>query len=147
MLPFEGRKFELGVTDCYTLFRDYYQKEYGIEMRNYARPDAFWEHDMNLYLPRYWREGFQLVDGPLQEGDAILMAINSTHGNHVAIVMADGQILHHMITRLSRIEPYSAMWRNMTVAVGRHPKVTEQLIVPETEHIDLREVLRNAKSQ
>ena len=36
-----GRKFRFGVTDCYTMVRDFYKREFGIETRNYTRYDKY----------------------------------------------------------------------------------------------------------
>ena len=43
-----GRRFEHGVTDCYTLFRDAYHLA-GIEMPDFHRGDDWWRHGQNLY--------------------------------------------------------------------------------------------------
>ena len=44
-----GRRFEHGVTDCYTLFRDAYHLA-GIEMPDFHREDDWWRNGQNLYL-------------------------------------------------------------------------------------------------
>ncbi|ENM6829397.1 phage tail protein, partial [Escherichia coli] len=44
-----GRRFEHGVTDCYTLFRDAYHLA-GIEMPDFHREDEWWRNGQNLYL-------------------------------------------------------------------------------------------------
>ncbi len=44
-----GRRFEHGVTDCYTLFRDAYHLA-GIEMRIFIGGDDWWRNGQNLYL-------------------------------------------------------------------------------------------------
>ncbi|EOA1244308.1 phage tail protein, partial [Escherichia coli] len=44
-----GRRFEHGVTDCYTLFRDAYHLA-GIEMPDFTREDDWWRNGQNLYL-------------------------------------------------------------------------------------------------
>jgi len=38
-LPYVGREFVHGVVDCYTLVRDWYAREYGIQLRDYDRRD------------------------------------------------------------------------------------------------------------
>ncbi len=44
-----GRRFEHGVTDCYTLFRDAYHLA-GIDMPDFEREDDWWRNGQNLYL-------------------------------------------------------------------------------------------------
>ncbi len=52
-----GRRFEYGVTDCYTLFRDAYHLA-GIEMPDFHRGDDWWRHGQNLYLDNMEATGF-----------------------------------------------------------------------------------------
>lgn len=51
------RRFEHGVTDCYTLFRDAYHLA-GIEMPDFHRGDDWWRHGQNLYLDNMEATGF-----------------------------------------------------------------------------------------
>ncbi|EFE3862667.1 phage tail protein, partial [Escherichia coli] len=44
-----GRRFEHGVTDCYTLFRDAYHLA-GITLPDFEREDDWWRNGQNLYL-------------------------------------------------------------------------------------------------
>ncbi|WP_149017379.1 C40 family peptidase, partial [Escherichia coli] len=44
-----GRRFEHGVTDCYTLFRDAYHLA-GTEMPDFHREDDWWRNGQNLSL-------------------------------------------------------------------------------------------------
>ncbi|EIG6039429.1 phage tail protein, partial [Escherichia coli] len=44
-----GRRFEHGVTDCYTLFRDAYHLA-GITLPDFVREDDWWRNGQNLYL-------------------------------------------------------------------------------------------------
>ena len=58
-----GRRFEHGVTDCYTLFRDAYHLA-GIEMPDFHREDDWWRHGQNLYLDNLEATGlYQVPDG------------------------------------------------------------------------------------
>ncbi|WP_272457155.1 C40 family peptidase [Escherichia coli] len=62
-----GRRFEHGVTDCYTLFRDAYHLA-GIEMPDFHREDDWWRHGQNLYLDmRGWT-----IKGKPASGRAVL---------------------------------------------------------------------------
>ena len=145
-MDYVGRTFDLGFMDCFTLVRDYYRQEFGIELPNVARPDEFWNHDLDLYSKHYAKNGFQLLDAPpheWQRGDIILMAIMSSFPNHAAIVVENGQILHHVYGRLSVIEDYKGVWRNSTTGVYRHRDVV--LPADETAEADIRDFLSPAK--
>ncbi|MBB2350906.1 phage tail protein, partial [Escherichia sp. 92.1228] len=55
-----GRRFEHGVTDCYTLFRDAYHLA-GIEMPDFHREDDWWRNGQNLYLDNLEATGLYQV--------------------------------------------------------------------------------------
>lgn len=121
-----GRPFVFGKTDCYGLVRDFYHDIYGIILPNYARPTNFWEAGLDLYIERYARNGFAPVDGPVidwRPGDVILMAVRSRVANHAAILVENGQILHHLFGRLSTVDPYRGLWRDATLNTLRHRDV------------------------
>jgi proteasome lid subunit RPN8/RPN11 len=50
-LPYVGREFAFGVVDCYALVRDWYRREFGVVLADFARRDRFWERGENL-VPR-----------------------------------------------------------------------------------------------
>lgn len=73
-----GRRFEHGVTDCYTLFRDAYHLA-GIEMPNFHRGDDWWRHGQNLYLDNMEATGFYRVAlTEAQPGDVLLCCFGSS---------------------------------------------------------------------
>lgn len=120
-----GIDFSHGTTDCYGLIRRVYSEMFQINLRDYARPDNWWDHDeeYNLYMDNYAREGFELIDDTIRTweiGDLILMAIRSTVPCHAAIYIGNGKILHHFYGRKSSIENYCRLWKNTTVGVIRH---------------------------
>lgn len=45
VLPYAGRVYLYGVHDCYTLVQDYYQREYGIVLKDYKNPHGWWLRD------------------------------------------------------------------------------------------------------
>ena len=143
-----GREFEHGQQDCYSLVRDFYRSEYGLELNDYARPDNWWNSGLNLYMDNFSKEGFQLLDVLPREwerGDLFLMAIGSAVACHAAIYLGDGKILHHFVGRRSNIEPYRGLWRNQTVAVIRHPEVAAKQIRQPTR-MDLCDDPRSVKA-
>ena len=107
--PILGRQWVWGVTDCWSLVRDWYKENKNIELRDWERPttpEEFLEDPM--FERCAWRTGFRQLrpDEYLQNGDLLFMSIMGKGLNHVAIFI-DGDVLHHLTDRLSCIEPYS----------------------------------------
>lgn len=124
--PYIGREFRLGSSDCYGLVRDVYRDVYNIRLPNYARPNAFWTEGWAMYADRFEKHGFRPVHGHAsewREGDVALMAVRAEVANHAAILLGDGTMLHHLFGRLSVVETYRGRWRDMTLALVRHPDV------------------------
>ena len=120
-LPYVGREFVFGVVDCYTLCRDWYGKEFGLELSDYDRRDKFWERGENLYVDNFHREGFHKISfDELQYGDALLMQLNSNLPNHAAIYVGDQQILHHIQGRLSSRDVLGGYYAKNCAMVLRH---------------------------
>jgi cell wall-associated NlpC family hydrolase len=121
-----GREFVWGSDDCYGLLRDFYRDNFEIELPNYARPDDFWSRGLNLYVDHYYENGFRPIDvhpTDWQVGDVFLMAIQSNTPNHVAILVENGNILHHLYGCRSIVELYRGKWRDLTIGVFRHKDV------------------------
>lgn len=100
------REFIPGIHDCYSLLRSYMWQERRIKLPEIPREDKWWGLGLDLFMDGYEAAGAVAVGGPYLPGDAVLMAILSNGiANHVAIVLEDGLILHHLAGRLSRREP------------------------------------------
>lgn len=120
-LPYVGRQFVHGIVDCYALCRDWYKREWGLELRDYERRDQWWHNGENLYLENFMKEGFHKI--PIQElqcGDALLMHIVSPVPNHAAIYLGEQQILHHVQGRLSSRDVYGGYYGKSTACALRH---------------------------
>jgi proteasome lid subunit RPN8/RPN11 len=100
--PLIGRSWVWGVSDCWTLVRDWYGEQ-GIELPDWDRPTTPEEFNQNPMFDDCWREaGFYEVDiAEMQAGDAMLMAIDSNKLNHVGVYIGDQLVLHHLRGRLS----------------------------------------------
>ncbi|HBD4238169.1 TPA: C40 family peptidase, partial [Escherichia coli] len=115
-----GRRFEHGVTDCYTLFRDAYHLA-GIEMPDFHREDDWWRHGQNLYLDNLEATGlYQVPLSAAQPGDVLLCCFGSSVPNHAAIYCGDGELLHHIPEQLSKRERYTDKWQRRTQSLWRH---------------------------
>ena len=122
-LPYVGREFVFGIVDCYSLCRDWYNREFGLDLKDYNRRDRFWLKGESLYMDNFANEGFRRVPvEELQYGDAILMQLQSPLPNHAAIYLGDGQILHHLQGRLSSRDLYAldSYYGKSTACVLRH---------------------------
>lgn len=118
--PLVGREFAFGVLDCYTLIKDYYHRELGIELPEAERADGWWNKGENLYIDNYQQAGFESVNGTdLQIGDVILMQIRSKVPNHAGVYIGDGLFLHHLYGRLSSRDIYGGYWRECTRIIVR----------------------------
>lgn len=127
--PLTGRQWHHGVLDCYSLCRDWYKRERGIELPNMHREDDWWDKGQNLYEEHFREFGFEVVarkEGPridmadLQPGDALLMQVQAPVINHAAIYLGDERILHHRMDRLSSNDPFSGYYQECTRLIVRY---------------------------
>lgn len=120
--PLVGREFYYGVTDCYTIVRDYY-KELGIELKRYNSKNNWWHNGGNLYEDNFMNEGFVIVGDsstPPKEHDVLMMKCASDVINHIAVYIGDGMILQHCTNRYSGKDIYGGYWKKATQYVIRH---------------------------
>lgn len=112
--PLLGRPFRHGVTDCYSLIRDYYAVEQGINLPEFPRSWEWWEKGQNLYLDGFSSAGFRVLqecETPV-EGDMWISSVTTSVPSHGGIYLGGDLILHHTTAKapyspghLSRREP------------------------------------------
>lgn len=120
VLPLEGRRFVHGEIDCYTLCKDWYEREMGLTLPNFEREDEWWNKGQDLYKDNFAKAGFvQVFDAP-KRGDGILMQVRSDVMNHAAVYLGDGTIIHHLPNRLSSRDLYAGYFLQITRMVVRH---------------------------
>ena len=89
----------------------------GLELRYWERPVDYQDFvDAPMFEGAYEATGFRLL-GPeesLTKGDLLLMSIGSTGLNHCAVFLGDGNILHHLQSRLSCRDLFTG-WLQSTV--------------------------------
>ncbi len=107
--PLIGRQWVWGVTDCWSLVRDYYKENKNIILRDWERPTTPEEFIKNPMFEKCAADtGFAELrpEDKLQNGDLLFMSILANGLNHVAVFI-DGDVLHHLADRLSTKEPYN----------------------------------------
>ena len=121
-VPLVGRPYIYGIYDCYTIVRDFYRREFGIELGSYAHaPAGWWNGSGNWFVENFEREGFvQLPEGSeFQYGDLLFMQMGKV-ANHAALYVGDDKILHHCVGRLSRHDVFGGYWHKHTTHHLRH---------------------------
>ena len=114
ILEYVGRPFRHGVTDCYTLIRDWYRKEEDVVLPVFPRGWFWWKEGKQFYNECFNKAGFEKVNvhNNPQVGDVFFAQIKSPTPNHAGIYVGKGKILHHCgsnegydPSKLSTIEP------------------------------------------
>lgn len=117
-----GRRFEHGVMDCYTLFRDSYHL-CGIDLPDFERTNGWWVRGENLYLKNMASNGFHEIGfEAIQPGDVIIRrAFPECDPCHAMIWLGDNIVLHHEVHgRLSRREPLRQIHVSLIHSIWRH---------------------------
>lgn len=113
--PYEGRQFCHGILDCWSLVRDWYRREWGVVLPNPPRLDEWWNDGAsNLYSDDALNDAqFVRVDiAAAERGDVLLMQVRSKNlvANHAGVYLGNGQFLHHLHGRLSRVDVFGGYW-------------------------------------
>jgi proteasome lid subunit RPN8/RPN11 len=115
--PLLERTFRHGVSDCYSLVRDWYRLERGIVLPDFARDWEWWNSGGDLYRDGLEKAGFKIIpEGATgcKEGDGFLAQIRSTVPNHAGLYVGKGLILHHLQNRLSLRQPVNNWMKYIT---------------------------------
>lgn len=143
--PFTG----IGRDDCFATVRAFYSHNFGIEIANYARPSDWKANDLDLLRSCYVNEGFNMITDwkvqDLRPADLLAVMLGEANPNHLAIYLGEGEMLHHLYGKFSRVDPMGGYWRNHTSFILRHPDVPDlRPIYPDT---DIGTILRERNSQ
>lgn len=120
--PLVGRSFSHGILDCYTLVQDYYRRELGIDLPYFDRRDGWWDEGEDLYMANFASCGFAPIPEGSQPqiGDIILMQLRAKVPNHAGVYIGNGQMLHHVMRRLSSRDLYDGHWQEITRTIIRY---------------------------
>ena len=120
-LPYVGRPFFYGVIDCYSLIRDFYKREFSIELTDYDRKDRWWERGESMYLDHFKDEGFiEIPIEGIEYGSVVLMHLEADVPNHGALYINDSMLLHHVQDRLSSRDLFGGYYQKNTAKVLKH---------------------------
>ncbi len=110
-----GREFRHGVSDCYSLIRDWYRLERNAVLPEFPRDWEWWEKGGDLYTDGFEKAGFRQISAAEAEtGDVFLASIRSSVPNHGGILLENGIGLHHLQNRLSRHDPIARWMTHIT---------------------------------
>lgn len=124
---FEGKPFHLGVQDCFTLVRDFYLFNFGIEMPDISRPNDWDASKDDIIGKSYEACGFEKLDvdetWPPLPADILACVVGGSTPNHLVVYMGHNEILHHKYGVMSSRETMRPAWKRYTSYILRHPLV------------------------
>jgi proteasome lid subunit RPN8/RPN11 len=117
-----GKIFNIGYNDCFSLVREYFFNEFGINIKDYSR-NKFWKSNSpNLIVENYQKEGFVRIDlKELRKHDIIVIKDPKTDVScHLMIYLGNNEILHHPNNTRSCIQTYSDEYKKLSTFFLRH---------------------------
>jgi proteasome lid subunit RPN8/RPN11 len=116
-IKYIGKEFNIGITDCFSLVRDFYKNEYNINIFNYLRTDNWFKDNPKIIEESYGKEGFLNIDNKseLKNGDVI-----GFKSKHFGIYLENDLLLHHKRGRLSNVEPFTKEYKDLISNIYRH---------------------------
>lgn len=144
-----GLPFIWGKQDCFELSRRFYFDNFGIVIRDYARPND-WDADMiDLLRHAPVREGFEIIPlwkpQDIRPGDSFCMSIGSGNANHIGIYLGDNKFIHHLVNRQSTVEEFREFWLSRINYLLRHPAVPD--LRPVKQETSIAELLHERYSR
>ena len=118
-----GRKFKIKDSDCFTLMRDFYNKELSININDYYRNDNWKQEDKYIFENNYKSEGFSKVEGEYKKYDCHLFKFRGSAAEHIAVNLGNNLILHQPLNGFSRIEELTAKHKKFIHFTIRHKDI------------------------
>lgn len=138
----ENKPFNLGSQDCFTLIRDFYKLNFGIDMPDFARPNDWDPEKDDMINNNYVAAGFEKLDvdenWPPLPADLLVTTVGGSVPNHLVVYLGKNEIIHHKDGMYSSRETMRPAWKRYTSYLLRHPKVpdlTEQKPVMTLEEV------------
>jgi proteasome lid subunit RPN8/RPN11 len=126
--PYLERPWIYGIYDCYGLVKDYYLREFSIELDDYDRGEEFeWKSsEWRMFEKNFKGQGFvEIGDEVMQKGDVLLMQLQADFPNHVGVIHSPSENIfyQHLLDRLSEANIYGGYWQKNTVKILRHKEL------------------------
>lgn len=139
-----GKPWIINEQDCFTLGRDFYKQNFGIDIPDFSRPNDWDADELDLIRINSLKSGFKIITdedwNDLRPGDILAVAINSSNANHLVVYVGNNEIIHHLFFKTSCKEILRPIWRMSTMYILRHPDVPD--LRPEVPSTTFEEVLR-----
>lgn len=117
------RPYIENVNDCFTLVRDYYFQNYGIDLGSFPRPK-----DWEAWNPNYIEKMYldipclqEIETGNYQIGDILGLKLGSSYLNHLGVCNTKETFIHHLRDRISS-EDKILKWKKQIYRVFRYAK-------------------------
>lgn len=110
-VPYLKRPYVLGVHDCWSLVKDWYAGELGIQLVDFMDEREPYSRGDAVFLRNIEKAGF--VDAskmPIKHGDLMLIQVGPKGPNHSAVWLDSGRILHHVTGRVSKEDHWAGYW-------------------------------------
>lgn len=125
--PYLGRPWIYGTYDCYSLLRDFYKREFNIELADYERGAEFeWASpEWRMFEKNVKDQGFVEIEAPERKGDMLLMQLQAPFPNHTGVLVSPSRNIfyHHLLDRFSEENVYGGYWAKHTNKVLRHKEL------------------------
>ncbi len=118
-IDYVGREFSIGKMDCYSIVKEYYEKELNIFLPDFFRDGRWIKNTPDLYESNYCAGGFVEVD-EIKKSDLLLFKFPQYKFAHHAGIYLDNSFLHHEEGRYSTIELYAGIYKRYTHKILRH---------------------------
>lgn len=119
--PIEGRRFIYGIWDCYGLVKKWYKDNRDMILTDVPR--GFDDDEIDSLSKSLLEDtlNFKEVERfrDMKIGDIICMGVGARKINHLAVYIGNGQIYHHMIHQIPKIDNYSK-YANFVIKHLRH---------------------------
>lgn len=113
-----GRSYIKNVTDCFTLFTDYYFKNFQIKLPLLPRQPDWSSENPNLMSEILSTSQFYSVEKP-EIGDLLMFSIGTNYLNHVGVYTGKGNFIHHLYERVSS-EDKLTKWKRQLRSIYRY---------------------------
>lgn len=111
-----GRPFRHGVTDCYSLVRDWFRTERGIVLPDFPRDWNWWLKGDDLYRESFLAAGGRPIEmEEARPGDVILLRVRSDVPNHAVVLLPGSYLAQHF----GSLAPYDPRALSHVRRVGR----------------------------